>query len=52
MIVRKRGKSAVATIVEWHSRFLTMLWLSEGKKAAGLADAFIDRVNGLPGVNA
>lgn len=48
LIVGKGGKSAVATLVERSSRFLIMLGLPEGKKAAGLADVLIDRVHDLP----
>ena len=47
-MVGKGGKSAIATLVERHSRFLIMLGLPEGKKADGLADVLIDRVNDLP----
>ncbi|WP_395939851.1 IS30 family transposase [Arthrobacter sp. CAN_C5] len=48
LVVGKAGKTAVATLVERSSRFLIMLGLPEGKKAAGLADVLIDRVNDLP----
>ena len=47
-MVGKGGKSAIATLVERNSRFLIMLGLPEGKKAAGLADILINRVNDLP----
>lgn len=48
LVVGKGGKSAIATLVERHSRFLIMLGLPEGKKADGLADVLINRVNDLP----
>lgn len=48
LVIGKGGRSAVATLVERHSRFLIMLGLPEGKKADGLADALIDRVTDLP----
>ncbi|MFQ4149767.1 IS30 family transposase [Arthrobacter sp. LAPM80] len=48
LMVGKGGKSDIATLVERHSRFLIMLGLPEGKKADGLADVLIDRVNDLP----
>ncbi|MDJ0312593.1 IS30 family transposase [Arthrobacter sp. H35-D1] len=48
LLVGKGGKSAVATPVERNSRFLIMLGLPEGKKAAGLADVLIDQVSDLP----
>ena len=48
LVVGKAGKSAVATLVERSSRYLIMLGLPEGKKAAGLADVLIDRVQDLP----
>jgi len=48
LVVGKAGRSAVATLVERSSRYLIMLGLPEGKKAAGLADVLIDRVNDLP----
>jgi transposase, IS30 family len=48
LVVGKGGKSAVGTLVERHSRFLIMPGLPEGKKADGLADVLIDRVNDLP----
>jgi len=48
LVVGQAGKTAVATLVERSSRFLIMLGLPEGKKAAGLADVLIDRVNDLP----
>jgi len=48
LVVGKGGATAVATLVERSSRFLIMLGLPEGKKAAGLADALIDRVGDLP----
>ncbi|PXA64482.1 IS30 family transposase [Arthrobacter psychrochitiniphilus] len=48
LVVGKGGKSAIATLVERHSRFLIMLGLPEGKKADGLADILINRVNDLP----
>lgn len=48
LVVGKGGKSAIATLVERNSRFLIMLGLPEGKKADGLADILINRVNDLP----
>ena len=48
LVVGEGGKSAIATLVERHSRFLIMLGLPEGKKADGLADVLINRVNDLP----
>jgi len=45
--VGKAGWSAFATLVERSGRFLIMLGPPEGKKAAGLADVLIDRVNDL-----
>lgn len=48
LVVGKGGKSAIATLVERNSRFLIMLGLPEGKKADGLADVLINRVNDLP----
>ncbi|GAA4655501.1 hypothetical protein GCM10025779_15330 [Arthrobacter cryoconiti] len=48
LVVGKGSKSEIATLVERNSRFLIMLGLPEGKKAAGLADVLINRVNDLP----
>lgn len=48
LVVGKGGKSAIATLVERHSRFLITLGLPEGKKTDGLADVLINRVNDLP----
>lgn len=48
LVVGKGGKSAIATLVERHSRFLITLTLPEGMKADGLADVLINRVNDLP----
>nr|WP_237759808.1 IS30 family transposase [Arthrobacter alpinus] len=48
LVAGKGGKSAIATLVERHSRFLIMLGLPEGKKADVLADILIIRVNDLP----
>ena len=48
LVIGKAGRSAVATLVERHSRFLIMLGLAEGKKADALADVLIDTVNDLP----
>ncbi|WP_315913809.1 IS30 family transposase [Arthrobacter sp. lap29] len=48
LVVDKIRKSAIATLVERNSRFLIMLGLPEGRKADGLADVLIDRVNDLP----
>lgn len=48
LVIGRAGKSAVATLVERSSRYLIMLGLPEGKKADGLADVLIDRVNDLP----
>ncbi len=48
LVVGKGCKSAIATLVERHSRFLIMLGLPEGKKATGLADVLIGQVNNLP----
>jgi len=47
-VIGRAGKTAVATLVERSSRYLIMLGLPEGKKAAGLADVLIERVNDLP----
>ncbi len=47
-MIGRAGKTAVATLVERSSRYLIMLGLPEGKKAAGLADVLIERVNDLP----
>lgn len=48
LVIGKGGKSAVATLVERHSRFVMILGLPEGKQSAGLADVLIDRVNDMP----
>ena len=48
LMIGRAGRSAVATLVERHSRFLIMLGLAEGKKADALADVLIDTVNDLP----
>lgn len=48
LIIGASGKSAAATLVERHSRYVIILGLAEGKKADPLADVLIDRVNDLP----
>lgn len=48
LIVGAGNKSAAITLVERHSRFVTILALPEGKKAEGVADALIEYVKDLP----
>lgn len=48
LIIGAAGKSAAATLVERHSRFVIILGLPEGKNADGLADVLIDRVQDMP----
>lgn len=48
LVVGKGGKSALATLVQRHSRFLIRLGVPEGKKAAGPAGVLFGRVNNLP----
>lgn len=48
LIIGKGGKSAAATLVERHSRFLILLGLPHGKQAEGLADVLIDTVTDMP----
>lgn len=48
LIIGKGGKSAAATLVERHSRFVMILGLSEGKQADALADVLIDHVRDMP----
>lgn len=48
LIIGKGGKSAVATLVERHSRFVMILGLPEGKRADPLADILIDTINQMP----
>lgn len=48
LVVGKGGKSAIATLVERHSRFLELAGPAGRKKADGLADVLIDRVSDLP----
>ena len=48
LIVGKGGKSVAATLVERTSRYTLLLGLPRGKKADGLADVLIDRLQGLP----
>ena len=48
LIVGAGGKTAAATLVERHSRYVIILGLPEGKKADPLADVLIDRVHDLP----
>jgi IS30 family transposase len=48
LIIGAGGKSAAATLVERHSRYLILLGLPDGKQADGLADILIDRVHDLP----
>jgi IS30 family transposase len=48
LIIGAGGKSAAATLVERHSRYLILLGLPDGKQADGLADILIDRVEDLP----
>ncbi|MET4059470.1 IS30 family transposase [Arthrobacter sp. UYP6] len=43
LVVGKGSKSATATPMERHSRFLIMLGLPDGKKGDGLADILINR---------
>lgn len=48
LIIGAGGKSAAATLVERHSRFVVILGLPEGKNADGLADVLIDHVADMP----
>lgn len=48
LIIGAGGKTAAATLVERHSRYVIILGLPEGKKADPLADVLIDRVHDLP----
>lgn len=48
LIIGKSGKSAAATLVERHSRFVIILGLPDGKQSEGLADVLIDRISDLP----
>jgi IS30 family transposase len=48
LIIGTLGKSAAATLVERHSRYVIILGLPDGKNADGVADVLIDRVNDLP----
>jgi len=49
LIIGQGNKSAAAaTLVERNSRFVIILGLPDGKRAEGLADVLIDRVNDLP----
>ncbi len=40
---------AAVTLVERSTRYALILGLPDGKEAAGVADALIDRLHGLPG---
>lgn len=48
LIVGAGNRTAAATLVERHSRYVIILGLPEGKKADPLADVLIDRVHDLP----
>lgn len=48
LIIGAGGKTAAATLVERHSRFVVILGLPEGKNADGLADVLIDHVGDMP----
>ena len=48
LVIGKGGKSAVATLVERTSRFVTILGLPAGKRADAVADVLIDHLAGLP----
>lgn len=48
LVIGKGGKSAVATLVELTSRFVTILGLPDGKRSDAVADVLIDHLVGLP----
>lgn len=48
VIIGAGGKSAAATLVERHSRFVVLLGLPEGKNADAVADVLIDHVADMP----
>lgn len=48
LIIGRSGKSAAATLVERHSRFVVILGLPEGKQSDPLTDVLIDQVADMP----
>lgn len=48
LIIGAGGKSAAATLVERHSRFVVILGLPDGKNADALTDVLIDHVDDKP----
>lgn len=48
LIIGAHGRSAAITLAGRTTRFVTILALPKGKDSAGVCDALIDHVNGLP----